>query len=229
MAILRPVKAKTSTAIVDGSAEQYIVKAAEEGAADLIVMGARGIKGIKSLIVGSVTKAVALNSSKPVLITRLPVRDDPGMKILFVTDGSEDSLDAGRFLTTVPFSDGSEVTILNVIWSDFSEIPERFVVGVNERMKEIIARSRSSDIEESGRITSRAEMLIAGRFRKIHVLSQIGDPSVEILNTAERLKPDLIAMGCRGLRGMKGRMGSVARNVITHSGCSVLLAQACRG
>jgi nucleotide-binding universal stress UspA family protein len=46
-------------------------------------MGARGIKGIKSLFIGSVTRSVAIKSPKPVLVTKLPVYEKPDkMKII---------------------------------------------------------------------------------------------------------------------------------------------------
>lgn len=73
----------------------------------------------------------------------------------------------------------------------------------------------------------RAGKVWARDSKDINVLSEIGDASSEILNTAERLKADVIAVGCRGLRGIKGMMGSVSRNVIVHSKCSVLIGKVC--
>lgn len=56
---------------------------------DLIAVGARGIKGIKSFLIGSVTNSVALSASKPVFITKPPVCNKVNLKILFATDGSD--------------------------------------------------------------------------------------------------------------------------------------------
>ncbi len=226
--ILKPVKAKISTAIVDGAAEQCILEASDACGTDMIVMGARGIKGVKSFFIGSVTKNVALNSSKPVLITKLPLRSARRMKVLFVTDGSDYSADAGRFLSTLPFPGNAELTILNVIWSDLSDIPERFVLEINERMKDIVARRRSVEFKESENITLRAREFLEKRFEEIEVVSRVGDPSSEILKTADKVQPDVIAIGCRGLRGIKGMMGSVSRNIVTHAPYSILVARACR-
>ena len=49
------------------------------------------------------------------------------MKVLFATDGSEHSLATEDLLSSVPFADITEVTILNVTWSTFTDIPERFI------------------------------------------------------------------------------------------------------
>lgn len=221
--ILKPFDVKVSTAIIDGSADKYIVDAAIDSDMDMIVMGARGIKGIKSLIIGSVTKSVVINSPKPVLVTRLPAPERSGrMKILFASDGSGYSAAAGEFLSAMPFHDETEVTILNVIWSDFSDIPERFVIEINERIKEDVARSRTKEFEESERIIEQSRKILSRRFKNINAASKVGDPSIEILKTAEALKTDMIVVGCRGLRGLKGVLGSVSRNVLTHSGCAVL-------
>ncbi|MEM2947149.1 MAG: universal stress protein [Candidatus Bathyarchaeia archaeon] len=54
----------------EGHVVHEIVKAAEEGRFDLIVMGARGISKIKELILGSVSDGVIRNAPCPVLITK---------------------------------------------------------------------------------------------------------------------------------------------------------------
>ena len=72
MDILKPVQARISTAIVEGSPAQCIIDAVKTSDINMVVMGARGIKGIESLFAGSVTRAVAIKSPKPVLVTKLP-------------------------------------------------------------------------------------------------------------------------------------------------------------
>jgi nucleotide-binding universal stress UspA family protein len=226
--ILKPVHAKISTAIMEGSPGQAIIEEAARSDMDLLVMGARGIKGLESLFIGSVTRSVAFKSLKPVVVTKLPVCENPDkMKILFATDGSEYSIATGEFLSKVPFPDGTAVTILNVMPSEFLNIPETFVPRINERITELMLRTRSHALLASQRITDQARESLGKRFKNIDVLSEIGDASSEILKTAERLKTDVIAVGCRGLRGIKGMMGSVSRNVLTHSKCSILIGKTC--
>jgi len=80
-------------------------------------------------------------------------------------------------------------------------------------------------LSQSGKIIEYAKDVLQKRFKKIQVLSKVGDPSTEILRIAEKLGADLIAVGSRGLRGIKGLMGSVSRNVLTHARCSVLIGK----
>jgi len=80
----------------------------------------------------------------------------------------------------------------------------------------------------SGKIIEHAQEYLRRSFNIIDVLSKEGDPSTESLETSEELKTDIIAVGCRGLRGIKGMMGSVSRNILTHSKSSVLIGKTCK-
>ncbi len=227
--ILKPVQAKLSVAIVEGSPEQCIIDVAADSDMDMIAMGSRGIKGIESVFIGSVTRSVAANSIKPVLVVKPPIsaRSDK-IKILLATDGSDYSRATIEFLSSIPFPDNTEVTILNVIWSNIFDIPERFVMEIDERIKKLVAGTRKMEFTESERIIELAREYLNRRFRNIGVLSRVGDPSAEILKTAETMGADIIAVGCRGLKGIKGMMGSVSRNILIHSKSSVLIGKTCK-
>jgi nucleotide-binding universal stress UspA family protein len=227
--ILKPVNAKISTAIIDGPPEECIIDAAMDSGMDMIVMGARGIRGIETLFIGSVTRKVAIMSPKPVLVTKLPASEKPDeLKILFATDGSDYSRATGEFLSTIPFHDNTKIAIVNVMPLDFLDIPATIVPEIIERTIELADKIRSMRFSASQRIVDQAREYLIKRFKNIEVLSECGDPSAEILKAAERLKTDLIAVGCRGLRGIRGMMGSVSRNILTHSTCSVLIGKTCK-
>ena len=233
LTILKPVQAIISVEIDEFSPsqctpDQCIINIAESSGMDLIAVGARGIKGIASVFLGSVTRSVAINSPKPVLIVKPKARvNSDRIKILFATDGSSYSVATGEFLTSIPFPHSTEVTILNIISSGFSDIPERFVLEINERIKDVVASNRAIEFTQSQNIIEQARDALSKRFKNIHVLSKVGDPSTEILKTEETMEADLVAVGCRGFRGIKGIMGSVSRNILTHSKCSVLIGKTC--
>jgi nucleotide-binding universal stress UspA family protein len=226
--ILKSVKAKKITAIEEGTPEQLIAEAADSSGMDLVVMGARGIKGIKSLIIGSVTRSVAHNSSKPVLVIKSPGSGDDKLKILFATDGSDHAAGTGIFLSTIPFPDNTEITVINVISGRYSlNIPETLYPGINERIVEMETRAGEIEFANSERILAETREYLTGTFKKVEVLSEVGDPSTEILRVSEQSGSDIIVVGCRGLRGIKGMMGSVSRNILTHAKCSVLIGKMC--
>jgi len=225
--VLKKLRANVGIVEVEGVPDAAIMKVADDYHADLIVMGARGIKGIKSIFLGSVTRSVAINSTKPVLVTKsFPRRKTGPIKVMFPTDNSESSLATGRLLVALPFPDKTEVTVMHVEPPVFSDIPEWLAVEINDTLKNDVARLRMKAVEESELILEQACASLRRRFSHVIGLSVQGEPSLAILHEADTAKADLIAVGSRGLRGLKGMLGSVSRRVLGHSECSVLVGKA---
>jgi nucleotide-binding universal stress UspA family protein len=67
---VRSEKVEVDTELIDGNAVEEIVRKAEEGKFDLIVMGARGLSTIKKLFIGSVSDGVIKKAPCPVLIVK---------------------------------------------------------------------------------------------------------------------------------------------------------------
>ncbi len=224
--ILKSVNARVSSSFVEDFPDRAIVNAVIQSDLDLIVMGARGLKGIGSYIVGSVTRLVAINSPKPFLIVNPAQWKKSGkLKILFATDGSAHSEALGKVLSSIPFPDDTEVTVLNVVFPVFTDIPEKFALEINDRIKEMVAGTREAELKDSEKITDKARQYLSKKFQAIEVISRFGDPSVEILKAAENEKADIIAVGSSGMRGIRGMLGSVSRYVMNHAGCSVLIGK----
>jgi nucleotide-binding universal stress UspA family protein len=220
------VNGRISTTLLDGYPDKIIVDAADESKVDLIIMGARGIKGIKSLFLGSTTRSVSINSTIPVLaIKPSPWESKGGIKILYATDGSKYAIETGRLLTAIPFPENTQITILNVISTSFIDIPERYWMEVDDKIKEEIAKIREVEFGTADRIIEEAKSLLSEKFSEITVSIKFGDPSLEILSVSEALKTDIIAVGSSGIRGVKGMLGSVSRSVLGDAKCSVLIGK----
>ena len=225
--ILKDVKAKISVIEMEGYPDTSIVESAVSSDAGLIVMGARGVKGVKLFFLGSVTRAVVNSSPKPVLVVKRTEWETPRkLKILFATDGSESAVATARLLAVIPFYPDFEITILNVQRSAFSDIPERFAMEVDDRVKDTVAKRRQEESVESEKILGIAKGHLTDRYETVQTITRFGDPSYEILSAAELIKADIIAIGCRGLRGIKGMLGSVSRNILIHGKSSVLIGKA---
>ena len=211
---------------VQGTPEDEIVKKAAEIDADLIVMGARGVKGIKSMFLGSVTRAVAALTDRPLLVTK-PIPEVSGrpLKVLLATDGSGSAEATAAVLASLPFPPGSELTILTIAWSAVADIPERYAMEINDTMKTELAKIRLAESEGAEKIIDRAKAQVAGNFTVVYGLIKGGDPTVEVLKTADEMKADLIAIGSRGLKGVKGMLGSVSRRVLGRAPCTVLIGK----
>jgi len=224
--LLKPVKAHLSSREEEGIPDTTILQVVEDTGADLAVMGARGLKSIKSFLLGSVTRSVAINSPQPVLVIKaLKGERSEKMRVLFATDGSSSSLATAAFLGSLPFPEAAELVLMNVAWSAASDIPERFVMEVDDKIKEHVARARSIEMEASERIIDQTKPHLGKRFTKITDISKGGDPSMEIIDEAERMNADIIAVGSRGLKGVRGMLGSVSRRILGHAHCSVLIGK----
>ncbi len=220
--ILEPLDAKVVTIEEEGYPDTAIIEKAVNDEVDLIVMGARGVKGVQILFLGSSTRAVAINSPKPVLVFKSPARKaSQTMRALFVTDGSRTAAEAGQFMASLPMPTETEITVLHVASSFIPDIPEKYLKELREELT-----ARPSTFKESERIFSEARQYMAG-YTKVDYLLRTGDPSREILNAEKSLESDLIVVGCRGLRGIKGMMGSVSRRILGNSEASVLIGKPC--
>lgn len=231
VAILKPVRASISVEIEEGALhpctpEQCIIKAAEASDMDLIVLGASGRKGLASVFIGSVSSAVVKNATKPVLVIRqqAPVLSDR-MRVLFAADGSEHSHATAEILMSLPFPDTTELTIVHVIPSDFLDVPERFILEIDERVKDAVASIRSREFAEAEKIIEQVRSHLSRKFKQIHVLSRVGDPPTEILKAGKDMEADLIAVGRRGARGVQGEQEGISRNILNHAACSVLIGR----
>src|SRR4030042_5743728 len=135
--ILKSTPAKINTELMNGYPDKCIVNAAVEANANIIIMGQKRIKGIRSRIVGSVTKSVSITSPKPVLVVKPPRRESSNkIKILFTTDGSEYAKKAGETITLMPFHDNTEITIIHVITPAFYDIPDKFKIKIDAHVME---------------------------------------------------------------------------------------------
>jgi nucleotide-binding universal stress UspA family protein len=133
------------------------------------------------------------------------------LKVLFATDGSEEAQAASALLELMPFPPGSEFQVLTVTAGAEWTLPEWFVAGEHNWGKSVAENAAQRLAREGVRTTP-------------HTRS--GSTSYEIIQAAEELDVDLIALGSKGLTGMAGFfLGSVARNVAKHARRSVLVAR----
>lgn len=225
---LGPVDAKVTSLKTEGPVDKSIIEKAVNAGADLIVMGARGIRGVKSLFIGSISRSVANNSPVPVLVTKpLPWEEKEALKVLFATDGSESAHATADLMVSLPFPENTVFTVMNVPYSASADIPERFFIEISDKIKEDVTKARTLEYEESGKIIKQTRLSLDKRFANIESLTKVGDPSIEILDQAEKMRADIIAVGHCGIFGSKGMMGSLTRRILGHSRCAVLVGKAC--
>ena len=226
MNILKSIPAKINTSLMNGYPDKCILDAAVNSNADIIVMGPKRLKDIKSRIIGSVTKSVSINSPKPVLVVKPSQADSSDkMKILFTTDGSDYARKAGETLSIIPFHDNTEITVLHVITPAFYDIPDRFMTKIDQNDTEDLKNFSSRELRESQKIIAQIVEYLMKGFSNIRTLTRTGDPSDEILQTANELNADMIVVGSKGMGGFRGIVESLSRYILSAADCSVLIGK----
>ena len=224
---LKALGSEIVTTIKTGHPAEAILAVATQTCPALIVMGSRGMKAMNSLLLGSVTRAVAINSPCPVLVVKPPqdVRMGP-LKVLFATDGSACARETEKLLVSIAFPGDTALTAVYVSSSTYMEIPDRFYLEMDERIKKITEHMMEKEMKHAEEVLEQARIFLKDKFRNVSVLMKSGDPSEQILQAARETQADVIVLGSRGMRGVRGMLGSVARNVLGHSECSVLIYKA---
>jgi nucleotide-binding universal stress UspA family protein len=187
------------------------------------VIGSRGRGVWRSMVLGSVSAEVVDHAPCPVLVVRGPSITP----VLFADDGSDGARRAEAVLARWPFAEGSRLDVLTVVRPHHetatlpplpADAPPEFVndsldaIDATYAEAKHIAEAAAARLGRGG-IETRAD--VAG-----------GDPAEAIIDIASERGSGLIVMGTRGHGGIKGLLlGSVARNVLLHAHCSVLIVR----
>jgi nucleotide-binding universal stress UspA family protein len=122
----------------------------------------------------------------------------------------------------MPFHDTAEITILNVITPAFHDIPDKYMTTIEGSVKEDLKKYRT---EDSQAIIAQTVEYLRKRFSHINEITKKGEPSDEILHTANELNADMIVVGSKGMGGFRGIIGSLSRYILSVAECSVLIGK----
>lgn len=207
--------------LLRGRAASLIVKEARDFAADLIVVGHRGRGPIESMLLGSVSAEVVDHAPCAVLVVR-----SPGIgSIVVADDGSPGAKVAETVLERLGLPITHPITVLTVTDDAFPYDTAASPALYNE------ARALYGESMRDAQQDARAVALAgAARFEQLGfraaALVRSGDPAHEIVACANQERAGLIVLGTRGHTGLRRLLlGSVARNVLIHAPCSVLIVR----
>jgi nucleotide-binding universal stress UspA family protein len=203
----------------DGTPSQSVLDVADEVAADLVVVGTRGLTGFRHLLLGSTAERIVQRAKTPVLAVHPgdPRPERTPRTVLVPTDFSQDAeaalAAANRCLALT--EEGTRVILLHVfhvpaeyrsygLASSVSRMGEEMISAVRERLEELAKPLRS-----------------AGTAVEVECVQ--GIPAEVIVRVAKERKVDLIAMGTHGRSGVAHLLlGSTAERVVQHAACPVL-------
>ncbi len=200
----------------EGDASAEITALAAEIGVGLAAVGSRGRGRIRRLLMGSVSDAVVRHAHCPVVVARWKPVAFPA-KILLATDGSEEATLATQTATDLGERTGSELHVVHVGEIPPTHYPDRHgyraLYEEDEREARQLLEAQIEKMKAAGATVAQAHL-------------RIGRADEEVVVLAEELGVDLVAMGSRGLGGVRrALMGSVSDSVVRHAHCPVLIAR----
>jgi nucleotide-binding universal stress UspA family protein len=203
------------TQVLRGRAATALQDRASEFKADLIVVGNRGRGPFESAVMGSVSAQVVDHSRVPVLVARR----DHIARILLGEDGSESAAAAADTVRRWSALHGSPIRVLSVAdvdpqWNPWLRGAEMRAAQAAKTAslhehQEALARSTAAALEKAGLV---AEGVV-----------EDGNPAHRLVEAAVNWDADLIVVGTHGHGGLGPIVGSVARAVLYHAPCSILV------
>ena len=203
--------------VCEGEPPDVLIEIATSKKADLIALGTYGRKGLKRLLMGSVTSQVILGAPCDVLVVKRPCNECTGtyQSLLVPYDGSEFGRKALTRACEMVKADNGQVTVLYVI-PRYEEMMEFYR---SDSIKKSLRVEAVKILMEATTIASKLGVTIKTEIREGHA-------SDEIVAAANKFENDLIAMGTYGWKGMNNAiMGSTTNRVISNAACPVLVVK----
>jgi len=222
-AVLGP-RAAVEERVVQGNPKEEIVRAAEEWPADLVVVGGRGLGGVRGFLLGSVSQTVARHVHCPVLVVKGRAR--PLASVLLATDGSDGANEAIRFLLSLPFPPAKKVRVRLLSAVEPTPYPASAPKMIRAQLKGMIAQLERERRAEVEKVLDRAARELKAKVTRLTRSMPTGHPAREIVAAAASFDADLVVVGARGLGGMKRLLlGSVSERVLHDARCPVLIVK----
>jgi nucleotide-binding universal stress UspA family protein len=218
---LRRLGLKANYAVLHGRPADAILELIDRQRPDLVVVGTRGNSEFTQALLGSVSAELVDRSPVPVLVARRSTLD----RVVVAVDGSAIAAEAVATTRRWPFLATTTIRTLSVAAEPVMWWPDEFTSGGRDRPAHVRDAAADTLLEHD---TIAADAAAALRATGFDAQSEVGSgsPAPTIVAFVDEWKADLVIMGSHGRTGVtRLLLGSVARNVLHHASCSVLVVR----
>lgn len=205
-----------------GHPAETIVTHAIASEPDLIVLGTRGLGGLRRRVVGSVSGKVARYAPTSVLVARTagPIRS-----VILGYDASPDADEALELVAKLPLREGARVTVCSVyeaVRPISSGLAPTMVAQVHAAYHDSCRWAReAAEVMAANAEKRLLERGIAATHRTVH-----GPAHEQLGMVAKELSADLLVVGSRGLSAIQRFfLGSTSAVLVTQPPTSVVVAR----
>ena len=214
-----------------GAPDEEIVATAEDIGVGLVVMGSRGLSGLRRSLLGSVSESVVSHAHCPVLVMRRELGREARAgqrrvekisifptKILVATDGSPSSARAVQEAVDLAHDTDSELHLVHVmpVSTLYSSADMVLAAGIPlyEESHKKAERILAEDVERAKEAGAPAA--------EAHLLE--GKPDAGVVTLAEEVGAGLIVVGSRGFGALaRALLGSTSTSIVRHAHCPVMV------
>lgn len=206
---------KISSNAAKGDPAHEILRRAEEGHFDLIVLGASHSSWLGNVLLGSVSTHVLHHADCPVIVThRAPTGTG---RILIGVDGSESSSFALQ--SAISFLDASKcsVTVATVVpepWTSVAVYPPGLPFGDHKEYQKFQERR----VSDGWQLVERMSSDLRSEGFKAEAAVLMGSAGPQLLKEARHIGAEMVVVGARGLGPVKRAvMGSTSDQIMRHA------------
>lgn len=208
---------EVSHAVVEGNPAQVLIDYSRK--AKMIVLGSRGLGGIKGMVLGSVSAAVASHAFCPVVVTREDTDDlDQSGPVVVGVDGSEISTKATKWAFAEASARGTTLVAVHT-WMD----PQVQAAAAGISLTE--TEWQQLEEQQAGTLAERLAGFSA-EYPDVHVERFVTrDRAVRAL-VGKSEGAQLVVVGSHGRGGFAGMvLGSTSRAMLQAAPCPVMVVR----
>jgi nucleotide-binding universal stress UspA family protein len=193
----------TRSHLREGRTFEEAIRLSKEAAADLLVVGSRGHRGLRRMLLGSHSEDIVHHAHRPVLVVRSGENVWPPTRIVAGDDFSEDARKAAALAANLGRLFDAKMLLLHAV----PQLPQASGKAVGAKLE-----GRAGELEDILQQRPQARVVA-------------GDPAEVLIEAAQEGEgPTLVALGSRGL-GPVGRLrlGSVSTKVVRAAPGAILV------